>query len=437
MSRTNLAVAASLPLAALFVALGDSLSAANADNLIPALMSIQHWTPFFWGNADRVGSLVPALALPIHGPIANWVAQCFLTATAGLACFALIPRYVLPGGAWKSTAPLAALLWLCLVSTHVLAGWLIPGQPYGVGLALGLLALLLLDRSWRPAQAAGIVLLDIAFWVHSGLGLLLLPLWAARRFLLWFHDGPGSAATDAPWYETPLVVGLCQGLWLVHYAATDTEPRYLGHVPFWEVFRAIGAAASNSTTEVGIAFPIMLGVTVYVFAHLPRERQNGPLGPLALAFASLLSVVPVILNAWVDANGHSARYYMPSMVIMTCAVAAWVPVHRRRYEVGLAVLVPLAALLRFGAPSMAGVRTQLATMAPFAVQADDIRCTALSGDYWAIWPEVLGVLELRHQHGDPLPVYGLVSRGEATIEMARAVPAAQRKVCHLTATVKP
>ena len=453
MARNELAVSVTLPIAAMLIATGDALSAGNADNLIPALMSLQRWTPFFWGNSARVGSLVPALAMPIQGPVANWVAQCTLTAFAGLACFALIPRYVLGGDTWKTTGPIAACLWLLSVSRHVLAGWLIPGQPYGVGIALGLAALLVGEAGERRRdgggvlgggayrwqwRCAGALLLVLAFWVHSGLGIVLLPLWAARRLLVLFLERDDEGADPWAW-AAPMLVGALQASWLVYYAASDTEPRYLGHVALRAIPGAISTALSSSLLEVGIVWVLVLAAVVVGTLQVPAILMDSPrpiLAPLTLAGASLASAVPVVLNAWVDANQHSARYYMGSMVVATCAVAAMIPALEARWKVGFALALPLLALLRFGGGTIVSVRTQLAAMAPFAAQADGMGCTALSGDYWSIWPEVLGVLEARHQRGETLPVYGLTDRGEATLDLARAVPGDRLRVCRLGAAAK-
>ena len=446
----TMVVACAYLLAALLVATGDAISAGNADNLIPTLMSVQHWTPFFWGNAARVGSLVPALAAPIHGPVANWITQCTITAMAGLACFALVPRYVIGGESWKTTGPLGALLWLLAVDRHVLAGWLIPGQPYAVGLTLGLAALLAWDagdptrttggilvgsaRAWHW-RTAGVVLLVLAFWVHSGLGLLLFPLWIARRSLEWLLERPVGVGLR---FVGPGLILALQAAWTVYYAATDTEPRYLGIVAFHAIPGALGAAISNTFIEAGPGLVVVGMLLALVMLQVPAEIFAAPkplVAPVALGLASLVSAVPVAMNAWVDANQHSARYYMGAMVLGACATAALVPALGVRWRFGLAVAMPLAAILRFG--DINGVRAQLMTMAPFAAQADQTRCTGLTGnDYWAIWPEVMGVLELRHQRGDPLPVYGLVARGEATLDLARAVPADQARVCRLGDTHK-
>ena len=404
---------------ALLVSLGDLFSAINADAMIPALMSVQKWTPFFWGNAGRVGSLVPAIAIPIAGPVANWTFQCFLTTIAGLACFVLVPWYVIEGPAWRTLGPLAALVWLASQSTHILAGWFAPGQPYAVALALGLLALGFPRMGgWQPGRfgpvgplAAGVLML--AYWVDSGLGLLLVPLWAARRAL----------RTDPiEWPALGLILGI-QTAWVGWYTLTDIEPRYLGHLPILRVPGAIADALRNSVSESGTTWVVALSVVLLVAFGLPRLAGEQSRRAGALGCAALLSMIPVACNAWVDANQHSARYYLAPMVLATCAVCSLVPFGPGRMAIPTLVL-PLA-LLRFGLPSLQGVRAQLAAMAPLAERVDQGGCTAVAGPYWATWPTVMEVLELRYERGDPRPVYGLTARGEETLDLATSLPEAR------------
>src|SRR6266436_1471731 len=56
------------------VSLGTLHRSHCSDTLIPILVSLQKWTPFFW-EQDRVGMLVPLLTLPLRNPFLNLLAQ--------------------------------------------------------------------------------------------------------------------------------------------------------------------------------------------------------------------------------------------------------------------------------------------------------------------------------------------------------------------------
>jgi hypothetical protein len=58
---------------ALVVTLGDFHRGHTADTLLPILVSLQRWTPFFW-EQDRIGMLVPLLTLQLRHPLLNLLA---------------------------------------------------------------------------------------------------------------------------------------------------------------------------------------------------------------------------------------------------------------------------------------------------------------------------------------------------------------------------
>ena len=56
------------------VAIGWTLDLHNADSLIPTLVSLDFWLPFYWGQ-DRFGMLLPLVAAPVRDSFWNLVAQ--------------------------------------------------------------------------------------------------------------------------------------------------------------------------------------------------------------------------------------------------------------------------------------------------------------------------------------------------------------------------
>ena len=73
------------------VALGWTLDLHNADSLIPTLVSLDYWLPFFWGQ-DRFGMLLPLVAAPVHDSFWNLVVQ------NALGVFLLLRRRLRRGG---------------------------------------------------------------------------------------------------------------------------------------------------------------------------------------------------------------------------------------------------------------------------------------------------------------------------------------------------
>ena len=114
-----------------------------SDSLLPVLVSLQHWTPFFWLQ-DRVGMLVPLLAIPFRHPLANLLVQDGLYIFSGLTAFLLLARYMLPNQAYALVGIGSASVFVALAPP----GWcfnLFINTFYGVWLALGLAALVLLE----------------------------------------------------------------------------------------------------------------------------------------------------------------------------------------------------------------------------------------------------------------------------------------------------
>ena len=62
--RRGAILVAALAVAAALVDLGGFHRLEQADSIVPVLVSLQRWTPFFW-DQERFGMLVPLLALPV------------------------------------------------------------------------------------------------------------------------------------------------------------------------------------------------------------------------------------------------------------------------------------------------------------------------------------------------------------------------------------
>ena len=61
----------------------------HGDSLVPILMSLYEWTPFFW-ESNRNGSLIPLLALPFRAPLDNLLVQSGIGIFSGLASYFIL-----------------------------------------------------------------------------------------------------------------------------------------------------------------------------------------------------------------------------------------------------------------------------------------------------------------------------------------------------------
>src|SRR5436309_3278145 len=120
----------------------------GADSIVPILVSLQRWTPFFW-QQDRFGMLVPLLVMPVHDPLANLVVQGWLMATAALLAPFLVARLLVDNPRdWFVAGALTNILLLLLPSPDVRFDWLVV-QPYALSTVLGTAALILSEKSGR------------------------------------------------------------------------------------------------------------------------------------------------------------------------------------------------------------------------------------------------------------------------------------------------
>src|ERR1700685_700914 len=107
----------------------------HADALIPVMVSLQRWTFFYWGQ-DRIGMLLPLLALPFHDPFVNLLIQGWMSIFSALASYFLLARYLCRTAVWPLAATLGSAGLLALSPPRVRFDWLIAQNQYGVSLLL-------------------------------------------------------------------------------------------------------------------------------------------------------------------------------------------------------------------------------------------------------------------------------------------------------------
>jgi hypothetical protein len=157
----------------LAVALGWTLDLHGADSLIPTLVSLDFWLPFYWGQ-DRFGMLLPLVTIAVRDSFWNLVAQNALGVLLMLA-----GAYVAAVRCAVRQPQLVALALLSLVlawpaettALHLLT----TNQSYGPALGLYAFAFGVLrpDSSW-PTRTGAALLMALGAWTNAGTGLLML-----------------------------------------------------------------------------------------------------------------------------------------------------------------------------------------------------------------------------------------------------------------------
>lgn len=465
-------------LVAVWIDLGHLHRHHCADGIIPIMVSLQKWTPFYWMQA-RYGMLIPLLAVPFKDPLTNLLVQNGLTAFAGLASFFLVSRYVVAGRHWPLVGAAACASFLFLVPSITCSFYLTPCGYYGPSLSLGVAGLLLAEQAsgrarWLWVGVAGCLLLA-AHWINLSivlpLGLLVVARGArdiarptARSFLKTWHF-----CRRALRWRRPLVpfvrclsrvhlLGPMVGLVLLAVAykggtaltrlSEYGEPNITQAAPLATWPNLWWGLAREAYDRGGGVIALGMYVACLLFAlpiayryRKPVDRIRGQWPALALVSAGLLMALLLGTRRWIALSYCDVRYLLPAMVIahtgfIATAVAAAMSASRPIIQHRLAlVLVPLfmaVAAGQYGLPSLATVRGDLdACLGQDSPAVLASGCTHLAGDYWKVWPAVYHATLVRREQGDPAPLWGLAMRSLPTCDQWTALPGEQMRIAVL------
>jgi hypothetical protein len=451
--------------------LGAAHGRHTGDSLLPVLVSLQRWTPYFW-TQDRVGMLVPLLAMPVRSPFANLLVQDGLYFFAGLAALFLLARYALRDATYPLAGTLSAAAFLTLTPADYRFDFFL-NTFYGVWLALGLGGLVLLEprtdgtvpaRRWLPALA----LLVLAHWVYCAAAVLLGPLVLFRGLLFAraarpaARSGWGRAALRrAARAETVFTLVLLALAFVAGQAVKELSHR-LGWAPLqplktdalpageWQAtWRLLyhntwDALAPHSWPAV-LGLAGLAGLVFLAYAVLRGRFPTALRAALALAAASLAFGLFMGTREWVRNFDCMDRYTKPGVFLLQgalCALAA-APLAaalggrlRRAVALSAAPALVLAALTAYGPPSLRGARAQLehyefltgevpGDVAACTEAVIHGHCTHIAGDYWRVWPRVFHASMVLYERGEPRPVWGIAYRGEAARPAWQGMPPEQ------------
>jgi hypothetical protein len=452
----------------------------TGDSIVPVLTSLYRWTPYFW-KANRIGMLVPLLALPFRHPLANLMVQSGLVLFAAFTLCFLLPRYVLRTAAWPAAGAVAVGLFFLLPrGTRFFITF---GQPhYVVGLALGLGALVIvggLAPRWRLARLlAAVALVLLAHWVNSATAAVLAPLVVLRGWLAdadalshgrpWWRRladretvlglailgaGCGGALVSHrlfPCYEDPLGSGLApvrqwpaawgelaRGTW---DALTDRH---------WASVVDDGAGARPPhprRSSAAVATVVGLLLLAALRQH-PKATARAALvlGAAAVEYAGFTGTV-----SWTALNLHHWKYWIPVVVLLQAALAnlaAGLAVSTgARWGPGRAVATPalllLAASAAYGLPSPGQVRRDVEQVrglagrpagyiAAYTADVLATRCTHVAGHYDQVWLTVFQANLALYERGVDRVVWGLATRCLTTLDLWAHAPPEDVRVAGL------
>jgi hypothetical protein len=378
----------------------------DADSLLPVMVSLERWTPFFWGQ-DRFGMLVPLLAMPLRNPLTNLLFQGWATTTAALLAPFFVARYFGASRYWFAAGALADALFLLVVSPSIQFDWLVR-QPYGLSMSLAFGALLLAERPSRWRRAAAVALFSLACWVNLAIAPFMLLCIAARPIATWPRELSIASVGLA-------VGGLARRL----ATAPPTTTDFAAPAVWPEAWRHL---AQNSFAE--LAHPLALVAVIVVAASATaRLLASGRVGEWSRGALAALIVAAVYALAvgtleHVRLNDYFARYVYPSQLLAAVAMAfpiVWMvrrPLHAAALGTAACAIITIAV---YGAPSMKRLnRTIDEQMGSYSADVLAARATVIAGDYWTVWPAVFHANLTSYRNGTFVTVYGLTYRSEPT-----------------------
>jgi hypothetical protein len=430
-------------LAAVWIDLGVIHAYHQADTLIPVLVSLYHWTPFYW-EQGRLGMLVPLLATPFTHPLVNLLVQVGLGILGGLAAVVLVARLAVRDPIWPVVAGGAVALLLAVVPFRVQATYFL-AQPYGVSLALCAGGLLLVARRdgrppgrWR--LALGLALVCAAHWVNAAVGLPIAVLVLVRALATRQRPLAGEPAVALLLLATGLAVGVALQQTLGGRGATGLTVIPLDTWP--EGWRRLLAGTWRMLgPHVGptvLAGAALAGLALLVVPPARRGLRVALPAMLGGTAAALVSGGAMGTLGWVAENRFSWRYMLPSALFLGIAVVAWIiaplaawrsPQLRAGAQVVALALVLLGVARHAAVPSLAEVRRALdEKLGERTADVLKAGATHVAGHYWRVWPAVFHANLALHERGERRVVWGLTWRSRPAWKRWRGMPAEDVRV---------
>lgn len=409
---------------------------ANADALLPALISTQQWTLFYWGQ-DRLASLVPLLATPIRDPRWNFDVQSLLIAAAFFGLAAVFVSY----HAWSRrdrTRPAehaiatGLTVLVAMVPFHTVTGYrFMIEQLYFLSVLVWVASVWAWQR--RRWYGAGGALVLAATLLNPSL-LLAGP-------LIWLidDDSEGRARRCAGFVGVSVVAFISTNV-ASRLFATGVSPN-----DAYDDFRldrldvgvraVAGNVAGSVRDRLATLVVVVAVMTVVAFGHRLRHRSIAVYA--ALPAFSAAWFLAFSTNAWIIQNQYEFRYFYPLYVTYLLFVAAastelvlrtrrWRRSPRQPATRGTMIAaVEVFALLAVWAGALTITHRSevvaLTASEPFVTTARELDVRLVAGNYWTVWPTVVD------GRARGLPLLGVSFRSDPLIDEIRDELDAARK----------
>ncbi|MFH1067123.1 MAG: hypothetical protein V1746_04415 [bacterium] len=399
------------------------------------LVSVIHWTPFFW-EQNRFGTLLPALVMWIRHPFHNFLAQTFFNSFLGMMAFFLGGQLFYPGRKGLLGSALAVCLSLIILSPFWTYHYFYIVTPYGLSMFLFLAAawifkfrLLpsrsLLCKPWTWASVS--LLLLLAQWANVGL----IPL--VGLFLLIYAWGGRQ-------YKWLAFLGAASFAFFLNYLFMRfmpyNEKAQTQFVPIAQYSRGLIQLTKNLAHEMwqepqwmmgGLSVLVILLTANFFLRPWRFNHMKRILLPMCIPAVIFYFFVAGL--KWLDMNLYSPRYVTLSLFLLTlslglCLVQLWPFDRCQRSLLILALLslffavAPIAS--RYSFHSYASKRQAFEKkIGSYTEQVLQWNATFVMGDYWLVWPTIFHAKWKLHEQKRNPPLFGLTHRSFPTEQMWR------------------
>lgn len=408
----------------------------HADALLPVMVSLYEWQPFYW-EQDRLGMLLPALALPFRHPLANLLVQNGLAIFGGLASFGILARYLVRDATWVGIGAGGAIVFLLAFPVGERFQVLNGAQPYPIAVLLALGGILVAAGTGRPVARvlAAMALTLLAYWYNAGIGVVIAPLVAWRFAASWIR---GESKWREGFIATLLTAcGTVCGRLLMALADSRATNFTLSESSTWPCAWHTMAMKVYLRFEGYFEVLAALAAIGLLWLAIPATRAAA-----AKCWLILAVVVAWVLSqglfagttTWAVMNNYDARYLYPglmglAMASVGVAVGPLLALRPRLSPVWVLIALPLAAVCAYGTPSVAAARASIDNATGrWTNDILDGGCTHVVGEYWHVWPATFHANMTLADRGDPRILWAVAFRSRPTHRHWLSFPQARMRL---------
>ncbi len=414
----------------------------EADSLLPAIMSLQKLTFYYWGE-NRFGNVIPFLASWIGNIGWNFKFQVLLRAL-GTSTIPLLV-FLLLGSNKKVIEKYIIAVSLMLLSIKHASGdlWLY-ANPYGQSAAFLLIAVYIHYQNKYIKDKRSILLatltfvsLVISFFINLSLIIMILPLWFLYTvFRLDLRDKQFLAM---------LIIS-----WIINFLFSHL----FGHTPY------MALDLGNMTDNIKAAFFSHNGITLYtnisyfvigielvifgislIIIHQGQHQKYNfnhlTINSLIILLSIIIYLLTVANIKYVQYQDYAARYFTLGFAFLSC-ITATIFVDAAsiifsffnkgtvnnifvKSEVFLSIIAStifIFAFLKIVWPIDSACKFNDSIRAKnvdtLAIVAEEYNIHFVVGDYWIVWPTVFEIIQNRQTKNtkEADNIYGLTFRGE-------------------------